>query len=407
MSDLIKSIMDNEKLGFVDVHGHEFCWGDIPDEYIKTRAPVRELFLRNKRTKWAAGIISWLWPGKKYRYIVDLFNLIEKPVYCQAVDLRKEMKLANTQLMILNMMDLEQSSFGDKPEIPWKTQISSMSDVANRHYGVLMPFVHYDPRRDDALEIVKDALENKGFLGVKMYPALGWNPLPSSNAGKELTLKQIDDLWTFYEYADSKNIPITIHCSRGGAYSDKTMGDEEARLGYTDPVNWEHVLNLYPTLRLNLAHLGQDLQDVEPGLIMYSKNIWAEKILYLCRKFDNVYTDLAYNDQAHDKKLVDTYFKNIWASGEKALKKIMYGSDWPMMRHTWKLEQWVKPFIYKCPAGFWSDIMRDNALRFLFHDLNMPRRIYKAHDKKAGDTPEFLKFHFKRLKRDRKKGEKK
>jgi len=406
---LIDMFLNNPDFAFVDVHGHLFSWYEIPDSYIKTRAPFREKFLRRKRIRWMAGILSFLWPLKDYRYITYLFKMLEKRIVQQSFSLRDEMFGANVGLMVLNMMDLGMSSFGDKPEIPWKNQINHMKEVARYHYGVLMPFVHIDPRRPESVELAIEALEKKGFLGVKMYPALGWNPWPNAPIN-DLTVK--DNLTTFYNYAVEKQIPINAHCSRGGAYSDQTMDDEAKRLSCTDPNNWARLAQRYPDIRLNLCHSGQDIQHLVNPII--GEDNWAYIGMDLCRTYKNIYMDLAYNDQAHDPDERLAYFQGLnkelaFQSEEHKYnlkKKIMVASDWPMMRHTWTLKQWFEPFLENLPAGMMIDLVRYNALRFLFADLNFPARIRRAFQKRAADTPAPLRDSLKKLKSEQKKEKK-
>ena len=53
-----------------------------------------------------------------------------------------------------------------------------------------------------------DTLETKGFVGVKLYPSLGYS---------------IDDavLVALYDHCDANGIPITVHHGEGGFYYSK------------------------------------------------------------------------------------------------------------------------------------------------------------------------------------------
>lgn len=72
----------------------------------------------------------------------------------------------------------------------------------------IFPFICVDPRRPDIAEIVKDYIENKGFCGVKLYPALGYYPQD----------ERLDELW---DWIEQKKIPVMVHCSKDGAVYNK------------------------------------------------------------------------------------------------------------------------------------------------------------------------------------------
>ena len=75
-----------------------------------------------------------------------------------------------------------------------------------------------------------------------------------------------------YAYAEKYRLPVTTHCARGGVfYKGEITGDMlvHPKTGvhlksqknkfftdtYTDPANYEYVLQEFPNLKINLAHL--------------------------------------------------------------------------------------------------------------------------------------------------------
>ena len=134
-------------------------------------------------------------------------------------------------------------------------------------------FIGFDPwqylddlaydRHPNALEIVSYAIEQQGFVGVKLYPPMGFQPCdnakrdPSSfpvglqdlcyphHPGVEIdnALKQV------YSYCDNNKLAVMAHCADSmGAVPDSALNAE--------PRLWDSVLTKYRNLRLNLGHSG-------------------------------------------------------------------------------------------------------------------------------------------------------
>jgi len=127
---------------------------------------------------------------------------------------------SGTRFIVLPM-DMEFMQAGKVKE-NYLTQIDKLAAIkANKTYGPLIhPFIFIDPRRivkdksffnysvQDGEVIlnpecrVKQLIEDQGFAGFKLYPALGYYPFD----------KNLLALW---KYAQQKNLPIMTHCIRG------------------------------------------------------------------------------------------------------------------------------------------------------------------------------------------------
>ena len=308
-----------------------------------------------------------------------------------AQELKKEMDDAGINLATPLMMDLEIASFNDKPELPYTYQLKLMSDITLDYAGVFFPFAMVDPRRPQAADLIIRSLEKQGFLGVKMYPPLGYHPDPTSIYNQPYVNEELTKI---YEYCNANQVPITTHCSKGGAYSDGLMHTKNLRKQYTNPASWENVVKDYPNLRLNLAHFGGDLLEINDN-----NESWAKAIIKLIKDYPNVYTDIAYHDAALNKKESVKYFSILSSLLEDDLvkDKILFGTDWSMTRHTWTESEYVQHFTK------WADdedkkaklqqITFTNPLNFLFPNHNFPQRIlnfYKANGKVVSDLPGWL-----------------
>lgn len=305
---------------------------------------------------------------------------------------------------------------------PWPRQFEQIVMASLRHPWQILPLFHFDPRRwsgpdtlanyypdgrgagadtidyyaskahklkpedmamDWRAEIVTES--NPGiFLGMKMYPPLGYRPHDWD---------RIPGLHKYYSFCSENDVPIMTHCSPEGMFTherpqfysrdeilsrgldvqnlkaayEKEQKGEWRRLGripiigpifpgdpdndrfkqsweefyfshtYVSPHAWEKVLKEFPTLRLCLAHFGAD----DNGFSGWGKNKdkrheyspdiipWEDKIIEMIKKYDNCYVDISYffveqnTDRLKDLLLND--------DDNQIKDKILYGTDWYMI----------------------------------------------------------------------------
>lgn len=354
---------------YINAHCHLLNFRFIPDSFFKTRAPIREWMLRHRLTWGLARFICFIWPGKKYDKVHEVLAMMDEDIDTVADQLLNEMREAGIVMVTPLMMDLEFASFNVKPETPYRYQVLLVSEIAGKRPGEIMPFIMFDPRRRGGSELIKRALEEMGFLGVKMYPPLGYHPDPSSflnDAEMNRELKEV------YEYCEKESIPITAHCSRGGAYSGDLMRCKELVLQFCQPSSWEGVLKKYPTLYLNFAHFGggEDFLDVE------KPESWSYMIRGFMGEYDHVYADISYHEPALWSKTSESYLEvlNELMKDPVVKDRIILGTDWPMTRHTWKEKEYVDAFRQLPPESL-RQIACDNPLGFLFPGKKIPPRI--------------------------------
>lgn len=367
----------------IDTHCHLLNFKFIPDKFLKTRVRIEESVLRKK---WARGL-AWIYanlPFVKANRLHEYLALFNQDIFRVAEDMDAEMTAANIDLAIPLMMDLATASFGQKPETPYRLQIHYMSRIALKYPGRIMPFVMLDPRRPGSGQMVIKALDKLGFLGVKMYPPLGYHPDPDSIINPPAVN---DELQEVYKYCEDNCVPITTHCSPGGAYGSDIYRDIESLPQYTHPSNWVGVLNKYPELYLNLSHGG--------GRWLHDNSWWPD-VLNLIRTFPHVFADVAYHDEALENNTQAKYFKML--SGILATSgvqdRILFATDWPMIRHRWRMQDFVAPFVARLLKPQLQQIAFDNPINFLFCGGKMPKRIqafYEADDEAKANVPDWLK----------------
>jgi predicted TIM-barrel fold metal-dependent hydrolase len=225
----------------------------------------------------------------------------------------------------------------------FQTQIQQVSDLKDKYKDRALPFLGVDPRRPDILAIVKENVgPGKTFHGVKLYPPIGFSPTdPVLMNDKGL-----------YKHCSDNNIPVTSHCSFGGfaTYANNTIVSghvynrttqtlqevtnktvhfenkivlhpkaaiEERADILNHPMIWAKVVDAYPGLHLNLAHLGGVSAD------------WRRSILAMMKSENNLYSDLA----CHDKEDILQDIRSIVFNDPASLaaSRVMYGSDYYLL----------------------------------------------------------------------------
>ena len=242
-------------------------------------------------------------------------------------------------------------------------QVAEVVNLKRIYANSMLPFLCVDPRRGDAndnLNFVKKYIEHHGFVGIKMYPPLGFFPFDER-------LKKV------YAYAQQNNIPVLSHCSRnGGIYykgdiqpewlnprpglSFKKEKMKKFRNNFMDPKNYYHVMDEFPDLKICLAHYGGDEE------VLSDKNdSWTNEIKRLMIKYPNFYTDISYtlySEKAYP--IMDKDIKNN-AYGNR----ILFGTDFYMTEREKKEKELKDGFRYFIGEESFEKIAYRNPKNFL------------------------------------------
>jgi predicted TIM-barrel fold metal-dependent hydrolase len=258
------------------------------------------------------------------------------------------------------------------------------------------PFVAFDPRRQiegpratapkpglppatpapalvipsaasSALELVRYAIEAGGFLGVKLYPPVGFAPSDNVHLRPELSFAAGLDgaLESLYGYCEGAEVPILTHAGPSNEYG---LGLREL----VAPARWSPVLARHPTLRLNFGHFGHDYGvaiERPPGGL---REGWIYQAAALIDRYPNVYADLSNSplvyDAAYGQRL-SQLLGEVIARYPKVRRRIMYGSDWWLSGLDPNASAAVGQFHAVLGgllgADGMADLMGRNALRFL------------------------------------------
>jgi predicted TIM-barrel fold metal-dependent hydrolase len=363
--------------------------------------------------KWfacAAGFLTAVLPGKKYDRIKQYLKTYRSSIDDVTHSYMKELGRAKIDICTPLMMDLTRASSAlETDDLPYTNkdgfpnQIDLISQQAAAYPWQIFPFVMFDPRREKSDEICITALEEKGFIGVKMYPPLGyhpswrvmkepgpmWDDVIEADPDAAIRLKKL------YTYCGEKKIPITTHASIGGAYS--VYKEEEGRITGAWPLteisNWLDAIHEY-NLKINFAHFGGNYLHKILHKRQQSLN-WRRQILSFIarsksnRHFGKLYTDLSFHDMAHSRKTKAQYFSDLrqLLENPEYSSRILYGSDASMTSHTWTEAAFMKPFKANLDTNAQNKIFKDNAVDFLFENAQIPESYVNFLRRELGDRP--------------------
>jgi predicted TIM-barrel fold metal-dependent hydrolase len=255
------------------------------------------------------------------------------------------------------------------------------------------PFVAFDPRRQiegpqaatlksggplataipvptaasSALELVRYAIEAGGFLGVKLYPPVGFAPADNVHLRRDLPFAAGLDgaLEALYGYCASAEAPILTHTSAANEY-----GLGLHRL--VSPEHWRPVLERHPTLRLNFGHFGHDYGVPQTNTPMKPTDAWIYQAAALIDRYPNVYADLSNSPLVYDPgygKRLCALLADVIARYPRVKRRLMYGSDWWLSGLDPEAAAAVGQFRATLGGLLGSDGLADlmgrNALRFL------------------------------------------
>jgi predicted TIM-barrel fold metal-dependent hydrolase len=226
-----------------------------------------------------------------------------------------------------------------------RDQIEVMSAIARAPgpYAV-HPYMPFCPWRQldepDHLAMVKDAVEQRGFIGVKLYPVMGYLPYGNAEAPdpqdyppilqrkRDWAVRLDQGLAALYNWCIAEDVPVMAHCS----YSQFPSPEAGER---GSPAAWRPVLEKWPGLRLNLGHFG-GFWDLAKD----KSNGWTEMIVGLMKTYPNLYADLSDFDAvaertADQKTANETVLRKLNEildrQGGPARSRLMYGTDWVLL----------------------------------------------------------------------------
>ncbi|MDX1665946.1 MAG: amidohydrolase family protein [Saprospiraceae bacterium] len=374
-------------------HVHLFTIDYIPRNFLSRWFPVT---LAKK--KWIANLAYKLLKNRLNRYSAFFYSSLKK----SHEDVLEELSAyyPRSAKFVPLSVDFDYMQAGD-PIHPFEKQLKDLAQLKEKYPDKIYPFIGVDPRREDIAALVKEYIEDRGFSGIKLYPALGFFP-------------DDDRLDPVYEYAQEYQIPITTHCipKNQNHYRGKITDEmkekaseipgyskRQARRAYDFAMYLNHpywyykVVNRYPGLKINLAHFGgneewdryldepyrppEELQQRARSLGEEEKRVeipdggrwatmsWYSWIRELIKQAENVYADISFT--VYDDRLYPV-LKNLVKS-TNVKNRILFGSDFYMLQKDYRERRFgIDVRGYLDDEDYWL-IAEDNPRRFLTNTI--------------------------------------
>lgn len=306
----------------------------------------------------AAALIDFLLHGFNYRFV----NVLD---YLQAYNSQGSAG-RSVDLMIANLVDFDWPlDCGGGTKTSFQDQIAAMERLSVFSHGRIHAMVPFDPMRavaEDAgmplphkghhlrFEYLKNAILNRGFIGVKLYPVMGFKPARNAACpantwgkpwqpswmGKPVTIGsetksfgewldvKLNDL---YRWCAANDVPITLH-------ADPSQGPDRSYDSFPFDESWRDVLSEYKGLRVNFGHLGNPTGD---GTVTSNADSLLFPYMVGPNAESHVYGDLSYPSGAlarpsHAAAMLQQMFTQAAAGAQIDLHdRVLYGTDWLML----------------------------------------------------------------------------
>ena len=408
----------------IDVHAHIFNGKDIPIKgYLLSREPetlIEKLLkicgLRSIFVRFVARCIRRKFiPEEEKGFFFDMMCTITMTVvyWCmgkqykgwaktlskEVVDVATEMvdtyRKDGIDLYIPLVLDYEYW-FKNSFDNPIDEQVNHIyENIVIPYKGMMHPFVSFDPARElasrknmdnpdgtqkefSSLQLVKDAIENKGFIGVKLYNSMGYKPfynytvdykrrrIPLHERRYVFEGREYDEVLSeLYDYCVENEVPITTHCGMYGIESYHNASFDFGKAKF-----WRDVLckEKFKNLRLNLAHFGWHQK-----LRYHANESWVKDICEMFTEFNYLFADVALHkvmSEGNIPKFISDY-KDICREYPSVKKRLLFGIDWHVSKRVKNFKQFKEQYlkVLKHDNLFSDEEIKDffggNALRFL------------------------------------------
>ena len=262
----------------------------------------------------------------------------------------------------LDITNWLENSETDNPPLEIEQQAILMSLISQKEYKnpLVHGFIGFDPwryiddvkkgRTPNALDVVKKALTQYGFVGVKLYPPMGFRAThnydrPDSDFLGKLTAdhpglgpeldKALDKL---YLHCLEHDVPIMAHCAA-------SQGTSDDNALCADPKYWKELLDKAPAgpldyskLRLNLGHFGGiwNFDDQAPSKTHIAWTKFVVEDMMMSGKYPHLYTDIGdfssildrTQEEITEEQAILKRLSGLITSYDPLKLRVMYGSDW-------------------------------------------------------------------------------
>jgi len=303
-----------------------------------------------------------------------------------------------------------------------KDQILLSEALVKRFGGAVIPLVPYNPWKDrkeagQSFRDVVDAIENHGFVGVKIYPTLGFAPFGNTDIGANnppaiwKKIEPVTDPKVIGVELDQHLLRLLTWCAQNEvpimAHNGCSMGTGIDEIDLAAPQYWGKALKASyeatnKPLRVNLGHFGGEKNCHCDHLD--AEFCWQSDFIQLMNNPEGrwLYADIAYwkSFLLREDDPINKFLAKQLASGKVLRSHLMYGSDWFMIsqeKNYWNYAENIHNWADKVDSSkdltqrlFHSNIADLFGLRAKDQDGNTPAsrsRLEKYYAKNNIPTP--------------------
>ena len=307
-------------------------------------------------TKLLAKISEVLYPADRDVRSQDVLDFMDflriglQPSVRNVADIIIRQLPNKTDAIVALMMDITEDG---QDQGQFERQLKDTSAMVLAYPGRIFPFFAVNPNRPDHFQIMERALNGLGFVGIKLYPSLGY---------------EIDspEMQKVYAYCDERRIPILMHCTKSGFKHSEAFQDN------CSPAHWEKILRTHKNLKICFGHFGGDEFHAGRPEIDGTPP-WGPMILNLMEQYPDVYADISYHTSPMDGGLQEeTYFQNMkkYLANDIYKKRILWGSDFFLVRQRLREKNHWNYMQDKLGRDNFGRISDTNAVKYLGIDIN-------------------------------------
>ncbi|UUY08385.1 amidohydrolase family protein [Pseudomonas sp. J452] len=231
-----------------------------------------------------------------------LFQRLNNDPLCdQYIDEMNAAGIDKAVLLIIDFAYSYQDEFDDLESV-----YQHHAEVAARHPGRFIVFAGIDPNRGRAgLDLFEKSIRDYGFAGLKIYPPCGFSPSDPR-------------LFDYYEICSHYQLPVLTH-----------VGPTTPALSfkYSWPIEVDDAARLFPKVNFILGHAGSVLYEEASVLAEYRPNVFLDMS--------------GFQSELRRKRFTDIL---QWHKSKGLLRKILFGTDWPIHRFYGNQTDWVNAF---------------------------------------------------------------
>ncbi|MBI4199095.1 MAG: amidohydrolase family protein [Chloroflexi bacterium] len=236
-------------------------------------------------------------------------------------------------------------------------------DLQNAYPGRLFAFAGPDARRPDSLELVRRAIGDWGFKGLKLMPEYGY-----------YTSDRL--LYGFYDYCLEADVPVAICTNFEPPFS---------RGRFNDPLHLTDVVADFPDLNVIFFHAGYPLHH------------WWQVCLGIARTALNTYLELDswilgfIGSPARRLGEEETIRRVAQARDTVGAHRVLFGSDIQFAPTSWGEEQ-AQRYVER--VEFWKSIperAKKYGITFSQEEMDLMMGLNLARLLKIVDMPEYRK----------------